>query len=169
VDAIMLTNETSVGKRPLETVRWLARLIRFAEEKMVDSKLNELSAKARMRALCEEDCFVRGVVELAEGMGAKLVTYSVKGRMAVKVASQRPTIPVYVGTPNARVARKLSLLWALHPVLVTSQDYDEGLRETLSRCLNAGFAKTGETLVLAYGLRELEQKIIVKRLAAKCG
>ncbi|MEM3942691.1 MAG: pyruvate kinase [Thermofilaceae archaeon] len=169
VDAIMLTNETSVGKRPLETVRWLARLIRFAEEKMVDSKLNELSTKARMRALCEEDCFVRGVVELAEGMGAKLVTYSVKGRMAVKVASQRPTIPVYVGTPNARVARKLSLLWALHPVLVTSQDYDEGLRETLSRCLNAGFAKTGETLVLAYGLRELEQKIIVKRLAAKCG
>lgn len=168
VDAIMLTNETSVGKRPLEAVQWLARLIRFAEEKMAGSELGDLSTKARERARCEEDCFVRGVVELAESMGAKLITYSVKGRMAVKVASQRPPTPVYVGTPNARVARKLSILWGLQPALVASQDYEEGLRETLSNCLNTCFAKAGETLVLAYGLRELEQKIIVKRLTAKC-
>ncbi len=163
VDAIMLTNETSVGRRPLEAVRWLVRLIRFAEERMLPERLERI-AEARRRAASDEDCFARGVVELAESLGAKLVLYSRMGRMASKVAALRHSRPVHVGTPDPRVARRLSLLWGLKPLLVSSQEYEEGLRETLSRILSEGLAGEGETLVLAYGLREPEQRIVVKRV-----
>jgi len=162
VDAIMLTNETSVGKHPLSAVRWLARLIRFAEDRMLGEELELVTSRARGRSLRADDCFARGVVELAESMGAKLVIYSVKGRMAAKVASLRPSVPVFVGTPDARVARKLALLWGLHPALTPALDYEEGLRAALDLCLRSGFASGDEALVMAYGLREREQRIIVR-------
>ena len=165
VDAIMLTNETSVGKNPLEAVKWLKRIIDYTEEKMLANGLERAMTKARSAARDADSCFARGVLELAESMGAKLVLYSAKGRMAAKVAALRPSETVFVGTPSWRVARKLALLWSLHPFKVEAEDYDAGLKEALERCVGKGWVREGDTVVLGYGLRPPEQRIIIKKLA----
>jgi len=164
VDAIMLTNETSVGRNPLEAVKWLKRIIDYTEEKMLANGLEHAVAKARGAARDADTCFAKGVLELAESVGAKLVLYSAMGRMAAKVASLRPSKTVYVGTPNRRVARKLALLWGLHPFKVEAEDYDAGLKEALGRCIEEGWVRYGDTVVLGYGLRPPEQKILIKKL-----
>jgi pyruvate kinase len=165
VDAIMLTNETSVGKNPLEAVKWLKRIIDYTEEKMLANGLERAMAKARSAARDADSCFARGILELAESMGAKLVLYSARGRMAAKVAALRPSEAVFVGTPNRRVARKLALLWGLHPFKVEAEDYDAGLKEALERCVEKGWVREGDTVVLGYGLRPPEQKIVIKKIA----
>ncbi|MEM2794818.1 MAG: pyruvate kinase [Thermofilaceae archaeon] len=168
VDAVMLTNETSVGKYPLQAVEWLGRLIAFAERKVLGEEINHIYAKARSRNLCTDDRFARGVIELAESMEAKLVLYSAKGRMAYKASALRPSVPVCVGVPNQKLARKLTILWGLHPLHVCAQNYEEGLKETFEGLVKKGCLVNGETVILAYGLREPEQRIIVKRAGSEC-
>lgn len=166
VDAIMLTNETSVGKHPLEAVEWLARIIRFAEERMLANGFERVVEKARRRAQDIDSRFAKGVVELAESLDAKLVLYSAMGRMASKVASLRARVPAFVGTPDRGVARKLALLWGIHPFLVESSDYDKGLEEAMQRCASSGWVREGDNVVLGYGLRGAEQRIVVKRISS---
>lgn len=163
VDAIMLTNETSVGKYPLQAVEWLGRLVSFTEKKVLGEEIDHVRAKARSRSLCADDRFARGVIELAESMEAKLVLYSTKGRMAYKVSTLRPGVPVYVGVPSQRLARKLAILWGLHPLTVRAQSYEEGLKEAFEGFAKRGCIAEGEAVVLAYGLREPEQRIMIKR------
>lgn len=167
VDAIMLTNETSVGKHPLEAVAWLKRIIDFAEERLLANGFERVAERARRGARGVDACFARGVVELAESLGAKLVLYSAMGRIAVKVSAFRPLTPAFVGTPSRRVARKLALLWGLHPFAVGSGDYEAGLREALDRCVREGWVREGETVVAGYGFREPEQKIVIKRIGSR--
>ena len=164
VDAIMLTNETSVGRNPLEAVKWLKRIIDFTEEKMLANGLERAVAKARGAVRDADTRFAKGVLELAESMKARLVLYSAKGRMAAKVAALRPSDAVFVGASCRRAARKLALLWGLHPFKVEAEDYDAGLKEALERCIREGWVREGDTVILGYGLRPPEQKIIVKRL-----
>lgn len=168
VDAVMLTNETSVGKHPLQAVEWLKKLITFAEKKVLSEEIDHVHAKARSRSLCADDRFARGVIELAESMESKLALYSVKGRMAYKVSALRPSVPVYVGVPNQKLARKLAILWGLHPLYVCAQSYEEGLREAFEGLARKRCIADGETVILAYGLREPEQRIIIKRVGSEC-
>ncbi|MCS7105421.1 MAG: pyruvate kinase [Thermofilaceae archaeon] len=168
VDAVMLTNETSVGKYPLQAVRWLKRLITYTEEKMLREEMDRISTKARDRVYCSEESFARGLVELAESMGAKLVLYSLKGRTPMKVSSLRQGVPTFTGTPSSRVARKLAILWGVHAFITSAQDYDQGLLESFNKTLEAGNVKGGESVILGYGLREPEQKIVVKRVGPQC-
>lgn len=166
VDALALTNETSVGRHPLEAVKWLKRIIDFAESKALGDEAGGISSRARRRVKLADERFALGVTELAESMRARLVLYSLKGRMAKLVASLRPSVPALVGTPDVKVARKLALLWGLYPLMVEALSYEEGLAETVGRCLERGLLREGETGVLGYGLREAEQKLIVKRIGA---
>lgn len=166
VDALMLTGETSTGKYPLEAVSWIARIVSFVEKTTLKNKFAEIARKARSKASELRLMFSKGVLELAEDIGAKLVVFSIYGNTARRISSLKPSIPVYVGSPSIQVMRKLAILWGLHPFYVDSSSYEEGLQKSLQRAVELGYVNYGDLVVATYGLKEPKQRIEIQRVIA---
>jgi pyruvate kinase len=164
VDALMLTGETSVGKYPLEAVSWLTKIANFVEKETIRGNLKVIAEKARGRIDSLPVMFAKGVLELAEDMNAKLVVFSIHGNTAKRISTLRPSVPVYVGSPDVNILRKLAILWGLQPLYVEAQGYEEGLPKTLQRAIELGYVSYGDLVVATYGLKEPRQRIEIQRV-----
>ena len=136
VDSLWLTNETASGKYPLEAVKWLSKILERVEYNVVQLPLPQNT----------RDRFAKGLVELANDLGADILVYSMTGTLAKRIAKFRPLRAVYVGTPNVKVARALSLVWALQPIHIPAEGYEDGLEKLIA------IRQTGP-FVATYGIR----------------
>lgn len=157
VDALMLTGETAIGKYPIDAIRWLRKIVETTEEKLTINKfrdVNTLSAK-----------FAKGITELAEDINAKLVVFSMYGNTPRTISLLRPSVDFYVGTPDINIARFLSIMWGLRVYQVDASNYDEGLEATYELLKKKEELRLGELVILAYGLKEYEQAIKLRRVS----
>jgi pyruvate kinase len=157
VDALMLTGETAIGKHPVEAVKWLRKIIETTERKLTINKFRDV------KGLNER--FVKGVVELAEDINSKLVVFSKFGNTPRRMALLRPAVEFYVGTPDIEVARTLSILWGIKAYEISALDYDEGLEKTYEFLKKKGELRFGDLVIMAYGLKEQEQAIKLRRVS----
>ena len=157
VDALMLTGETAIGKHPVEAVRWLRKIIETTEKKMTVNKSRDV------KGLNEK--FAKGVVELAEDINSKLVVFSKFGNTPRRIALLRPAVEFYVGTPDIEVARALSILWGIKAYEISALDYDDGLERTYEFLKKKEELRFGDLVILAYGLKEQEQAIKLRRVS----
>jgi pyruvate kinase len=72
--------------------------------------------------------------------------YSVSGTLAKRIAKFRPMRAVYVGTPSVKVARLLSLVWALRPLHIPAESYEERLEKLIA-------TRPVSSFVATYGVR----------------
>jgi pyruvate kinase len=66
--------------------------------------------------------------------------------LARRIAKFRPLRAVYVGTPSVKVARVLSLVWALQPMHIPAEGYEDGLEKLIATRQTGPFVAT-------YGIR----------------
>ncbi|MCD6235802.1 MAG: pyruvate kinase [Thaumarchaeota archaeon] len=147
VDALMLTGETAIGKYPVETVRWLAKIIQRYEETITPPrrKIGEESAIT--------DKFAAGIVSLAESLNAIIAVYTKSGRTAQRIASFRPRCKIISASADDRTLRKLALIRGIETIKVSSRDYEEGLNELEEELRKSGEVSENSTVVLTYGMR----------------
>jgi pyruvate kinase len=115
VDAIMLAGETAVGQYPVRAVRTLDAVLREAETLPPTGEVALLHTGAlagHARALCES-----AVTLAAHSGAAAIIALTRSGETARLLAALRPRAPVYAATDRPKVARRLSLLWGVMPVL----------------------------------------------------
>ncbi len=155
VDALMLTGETSIGRYPVEAVKWLRRIILYTEERTTPPKAKPVGERWR---------YANGIVSLAESLDAKLLIYTMGGTLPPYVSLSRPRVPVYIGVSDRRVARRLQILWGLTTVPVESSSYEEGLRLLEERLLARGDVSLGDTVVEAYKSGDEKHIVVIKRL-----
>lgn len=136
VDSLWLTNETASGRYPLAAASWLSKILANVEYQIPQYPLLKNS----------RDRFAKGLVELAQDLGANILVFSMSGTLAKRIAKFRPRGVVYVGTPSVKVARSLSIIWALEPLHIPSESYEEGLEKLISLRGSAPFVAT-------YGIR----------------
>lgn len=156
VDALMLTGETAIGKYPVDAVRWLRKIIETTEDKLSVNRFRDVKALSAK--------FAKGITELSEDINAKLVVFSMHGNTPRMVALLRPSVDFYVGTPDLEIARYLSILWGLRVYQVNAANYDEGLEATYELLKKKEELRLGELVMLAYGLKEYEQAIKLRRV-----
>lgn len=121
VDSLWLTGETASGKYPISAVEWLSRIISSVYYNVAQTP----------RPQNTRDQFAKGLVELARDLGARILVYSMTGTLARRVAKFRPPVEIYVGTPDIRVARALTLIWGLRPIHIPAENYEEGLEKLI--------------------------------------
>ncbi|SRR5579883_2991476 len=111
-DAVMLSNETAVGKYPVEAVATMARIaVRIEQEKR--TKSIEDSGRSIPNAISH------AVGQIAEQLdAAAIMTLTKTGATARNVSKFRPKKPVLAITPHVDVARQLQLVWGVKPLLV---------------------------------------------------
>ncbi|HXV75087.1 MAG TPA: pyruvate kinase [Candidatus Polarisedimenticolaceae bacterium] len=145
---LLLTAETAVGEYPVEAVRMMARIIERAENagrtRVEDGPHANLSiAVATAHAGCRA----------AAEVGARyLVAFTSSGSTAFHVSRFRPITPLVACTTRFEIARRMTLLWGVTPVVVERRANFEGLVETVDDNLRrAGLAEAGDVVVLIAG------------------
>jgi pyruvate kinase len=125
-DAVMLSAETSKGKYPVETARMMQRITLEAENTIKHGGYRELPRRdgsAPTYAETMADMAYRS----ARMQGAvAIVVFTASGSSARLVAKYRPPVPIYAFTHSESVARQLSLIYGVTPMLVPNPvDTDE--------------------------------------------
>ncbi|MGC9202569.1 MAG: pyruvate kinase [Thermoproteota archaeon] len=150
----LLTNETSVGKHPVETVKFLDKIISLAENELVN--LNGTEAKPQTLS----DRFSYGLVKLSEVLESNIVIYTKSGNTAFRIAKFRPKMRVYSSSSSKKVVRQTNLLWNFESLLVEKRDYEAGLESALSFLVERNKFKSGDSVILTYGLSDRPQHVI---------
>ena len=168
-DAVMLSAETAVGRYPLEAVRAMDRIAREMEMQRsgrgvtIDAALGRRASEGvslphhrpgPTGPVRTEDAIAVAVCAAAEMLGAPVILcFTSSGFTARKVATCRPTVPVFACTPEPETFRQLSLVWGVTSALIEhSTDYDGMLSVARRRILERGLARPGERLVVTAGV-----------------
>jgi pyruvate kinase len=111
-DAVMLSNETAVGKYPVEAVATMATIaVRIEKEKI--TRTLENTGRSIPNAISG------AVGQIAEQLdAAAIMTLTKSGATARNVSKFRPSKPILAITPHVDVARQLQLVWGVKPLLV---------------------------------------------------
>jgi pyruvate kinase len=111
-DAVMLSNETAVGKYPIEAVSTMATIaVRIEQENA--KRLLEDAGRSIPNAISQ------AVGKIADQLGATAIMSLTKtGSTARNVSKFRPRTPILAITPHVDVARQLQLVWGVKPLLV---------------------------------------------------
>jgi len=148
-DAVMLSGETSAGKFPVEAVTMMARIAREAE----DSASSGACWKEEAAGGGDPSAIVSGAAcRAAQTVGAKaIVLFTASGSTARLVARYRPAVPVYAVTASSQVARLLSPVYGIRPLLVESVESTDEMIALVDRLLveKCRFEKGSHVVFLA--------------------
>ncbi|MGF1570501.1 MAG: pyruvate kinase [Nodosilinea sp.] len=113
-DAVMLSNETAVGKYPVEAVATMARVaVRTEQEGLATTVREGVGARSIPSAISQ------AVSRIAAQLNAAaIMTLTKSGATARNVSKYRPQTPILAVTPHVHVARQLQLVWGVRPLLV---------------------------------------------------
>ncbi len=151
-DAIMLSAESAAGQFPVEAV---ATMNRIAEE--VES---EDGYRAIMHAQHAEpeatgaDAISAAARQIADTLDlSAIICWTFSGSTALRVARERPQVPIVAISPNVLSGRKLSVAWGVHCVVADdARDQDDMVERACRLAFRDGFAKAGRRVIIVAGL-----------------
>jgi pyruvate kinase len=84
---------------------------------------------------------------------AAVTAYTSSGTSALRVARERPRAPIIGMTPKLATARRLALVWGVHPVVCQDVTGVDDMTERATQTATAlGVAAPGQTIVIAAGM-----------------
>jgi len=150
-DAVMLSNETAVGKFPLEAVDMMGRVIETTER----SKLfwSAIEARGAESTSDTSDAIAYAAVRSAQTLGAKLIVSATEsGRTAILVSRYRPHTPILALTPSDVVQRRLALYFGVIPMVVRPfASVDNILQTAVAMARSSHLAHRGDKIVITAG------------------
>ncbi len=111
-DAVMLSDETTIGKFPLESVDVLINAIIEAEEEYPYYKDFKPSKKSR-------EAIAHAAVELSHYLEKDaLIAFTASGFSAKSLAKYRPETPIYAVSFSCETLRKLKVVWGVETIKI---------------------------------------------------
>ena len=121
-DAIMTSDETTMGKYPVETIQNMTKICENAE-KITKYKLEDY----KLRGTEIHNTIAKLSVEASKDLPIKaIVTSTLTGKTAYDISALRPNSYIIATVTDEKVARSLALKWGVYSKVVTpSSDVDE--------------------------------------------
>lgn len=133
-DAVMLSEESAIGKNPVNVVTVMANTITETEKVYPYNKFN------RYDFLDDTDIISESTAKLSQNLGVDgVITLTSSGISAKKLARYRIKSTIFAVTHDEYVARSLTIAWGVNPVM--NIDADEGLNIMLAKTIQKGIAK----------------------------
>ncbi len=146
-DCLMLSDETAMGKYPIEAISTMKRVILYTQE---HEPVRPLLYSDEVHRAGRQDSISSAVTTLAHQIGAQAIICETKtGATARSIASHRPAMPIVSVTSVPRVAQQLTLLYANKSFL---RPDGENVGHELAKELRAeDFFDAGATVVVVSG------------------
>lgn len=152
-DAVMLSEETAVGKFPVETVQVMDRIVSTAESRL--PRREHLPVEKHQGKVVIPAAISHAVTSMAHELKvAAILTPTQTGSTARMVARYRPSVPIVAFSPVLATVRQLALAWGVQAVLIDREyeSTDELIQKCIQLALANGMVQTGETVIIAAGL-----------------
>jgi pyruvate kinase len=149
-DAVMLSQETSVGAHPVEAVRAMARICVSAQRHPSFERARQPwrepgqigSAIAHAAATTADELRARVIIAFTES-----------GTTALRCSKARPRVPVIAASPHPEVLRKTALYSGVIPLLVSpGRDTDQMVANATEAARLSGLVRSGDTVVVVAGV-----------------
>jgi pyruvate kinase len=151
-DATMLSEETSIGKYPVQAVKMMVKIAREVEVKLPYEQM--LAERGSWLEQKTEELISYSACHTAQSLGAAaLVAFTQSGSTAGRVSKYRPRMPILAITTDAVVVGRLMLRWGVYPFQIVGPSSVEELFDIgakLSKEL--GLAKPGDLIVITGGI-----------------
>ena len=156
-DAVMLSNETAVGKYPVEAVKTMATIAVIAEQSIGTNRPPPLKPIYKPNAEGREaisDAVSQATCQIAEVLNSKaIVTSTLTGYTTRRVAKERPRTPILCVTPSEVTYRRMALVWGVLPLHIPQfQTIDEMIGTVVQAAQDAELVSRGDNLVLIAGV-----------------
>lgn len=151
-DAIMLSAESAAGQYPVESV---AMMNRIAEEIEADDiHRSILKAQRDTPEATGPDAIAAAARDVAETLDLRAIcAWTSSGSTALRIARERPRAPVLALTPDIVTARRLSLVWGVHPFITAdASDNEDIAARACGIAMGEGFARENERVLVVAGL-----------------
>ncbi|HSR26324.1 MAG TPA: pyruvate kinase, partial [Candidatus Eisenbacteria bacterium] len=147
--ALMLSGETAIGDYPVETVRYMDRIICAVEpslgyrHQLPDPGDEPTIGQAMSNVACD----------LAESLGASaLLVPTFSGKTASAVARLRPHRPILALTHNRYAAQQAALEWGVEPIMIPEcRDVEDLWMRSLEAARTSGLFEPGDRVVITAG------------------
>ena len=151
-DAVMLSAETAVGDYPLESVAIMDRIIARVEQDQLYRSITD--AARSVPEATPADAISAAARQTAETISAQaIVSFSSTGSTTLRIARERPAVPILGLTPNRDVARRLVLIWGVHSIPTKDvSSFREMTGKSIRFSMRQDFAKAGDRIVIVAGI-----------------
>jgi pyruvate kinase len=151
-DAIMLSAESASGKWPEKAVQTMDRVAQAVErDSLYDGIIHAQRTEPEATVADAISAAARTIAETLKVPA--IVCYTGSGSTGLRIARERPNMPVLALTPVQSTARRLALAWGTHCVLIEdAQSIDEMFSKAGEIACREGFAKTGDKILISAGV-----------------
>lgn len=152
-DAVMLSGETAVGAYSVQAVAMMDSIAQEVEE---DNKYRQTMDRRRFRgAKKSSDAIAAAAHNVADNIGAgAIVTYTVSGSTALRMARQRPEMPILCLTPEKKVAGRMTVSFGVTSTVTGEhvEDFTGHARNAAKKLKTLGLCRKGQQFVLTAGM-----------------
>jgi pyruvate kinase len=149
-DAVMLSQETSVGAHPVEAVRAMARICLSAQQHPGFERARQPWREPGQIG----SAIAHAAATTANELGARvIIAFTESGTTALRCSKARPRVPVVAASPHPEVLRKTALYSGVIPLLVSpGRDTDQMVANATEAARLSGLVRTGDTVVVVAGV-----------------
>jgi pyruvate kinase len=150
-DAVMLSQETAVGRDPAGAVHMMSQIAIATERELPYWRM---LTERGLRGGDDEAAIAFGAVGAVYQLGLKaLVCPTLTGKTARLISSHRPAVPILALSPRRDVVRRCQIYWGVHAEQREEpQETTELLEMSADAVKGAGFAEPGDKVGLTAGL-----------------
>jgi len=149
-DAVMLSQETSVGAHPIEAVRAMARICLSAQRHPDFQRARQMWREPGQVG----SAIAHAAANAADELGARvIIAFTESGTTALRCSKARPRVPVIAASPHPEVLRKTALYSGVIPLLVSpGSDTDQMVANATSAARQSGLVRSGDRVVVVAGV-----------------
>ena len=151
-DAVMLSAETAAGQYPYEAVNMMDRIVERVERDPGWRSTMEAGRPAPERL--STSAIAAASRQIAHTIGAAAIAaFTAGGSTALRIARERPDVPVLGLTNNLPTARRLAVVWGVHAALTGEvHSMTEAVTRAARMARSEGFANSGQEVVVTAGV-----------------
>jgi len=149
-DAVMLSQETSIGAHPVEAVRAMARICLAAQKHPAFERARQIWREPGQVG----SAIAHAAASTAAELHAKvIIAFTESGTTALRCSKARPPMPVVAASPHEEVLRRTALYSGVVPLLVRpGADTDQMISNATAAALEAGMVRAGDRVVVVAGV-----------------
>jgi len=151
-DAVMLSAESASGKWPEKAVATMDSIAQAVERDQLYRSI--ITAQRNEPEATSADAISAAARQVGETLKLQaIVCYTASGSTGLRMARERPDVPIIALTPIAATGRRLALVWGLHCVLTEdASDLDDMVSRACSIAHREGFADPGQRIIVTAGV-----------------
>lgn len=146
-DAVMLSEESAIGKNPVKAVVTMTNTIKETEKYYPFNKFDDF------KYFDETDIITSSSARLANELNAKaMITITGSGSSVKKIARYRTKSEILAVAHSEEVARKLTIVWGVNPIIsIKIKNLPDTLSAIIQEALDKEYIDLKDTYVVTAG------------------